>query len=115
MMAYGEIGFTLSSAKKKRMRLINDCAMYDVNERTIEINISVSFEILMKAKGYVQVPCDLEKMIRELLQFGLENDVENIIKTLGIIRERLSPNRDIQKGMLLLSGIDVDRCGNGNY
>lgn len=45
MMAYGEIGFTLSSAKKKRMRLINDCAMYDVNERTIEINISVSFEI----------------------------------------------------------------------
>ncbi len=87
--------------------------MYDVNERTIEINISVSFEILMKAKGYVQVPCDLEKMIRDLLQFRLENDVENIIKTLGIIQKRLSPNRDIQKGILVLSG--VDRYSNGKY
>lgn len=106
-MAYGEIGFTLSSAKKKRMRLINDCVMYDVNERTRGFNISVSFEILMKTKDYV--PCYVEKMIRELLQFGLDNDVENVIKTLGVIRERLSPNRDIQKGMLLLSGIDVDK------
>lgn len=110
-MAYGEIGFTLSLAKKKRMRLINDCVMYDVNERTRGFNISVSFEILMKTKDYV--PCDVEKMIRELLQFGLENDVENVIKTLGIIRERMSPNRDIQKGMLLLSG--VDRYSNGDY
>ena len=109
-MAYGEIGFTLSSAKKKRMRLINDCVMYDVNERTRGFNISVSFEILMKTKDYV--PCDVEKMIRELLQFGLDNDVENVIKTLGVIRERLSPNRDIQKGMLLLSGIDRY---SGNY
>ena len=110
MMAYGEIGFTLSSAKKKRMRLINDCVMYDVNERTRGFNISVSFEILMKTKDYI--PCDVKKMICDLLQFGLENDVENVIKTLGIIRERLSPNRDIQKGMLLLSGIDRY---SGNY
>ena len=91
--------------KNKRVRSINDCAMYDVNARTREINISVSFEMLMKTRDYI--PYDVEEMIRELLQFGLENDVENVIKTLGVIQERLSPNRDIREGMLLLSRIDI--------
>ena len=79
--------------------------MYDVNARTREINISVSFEISMKTRGYV--PSDVEKMIRELLEFGMENDVENVIKTLGIIQKRLPPYNDIRKGRLSLSRIDV--------
>lgn len=79
--------------------------MYDVNVRTREINISVSFEILMKTRG--QVPCDVEDMIRELLEFGMENDVENVIKTLGIIQKRLPPYNDIRKGRLFRCRIDA--------
>lgn len=79
--------------------------MYDVNAGTREIKISVSFEILMKTRGYV--PSDVEKMIRELLEFGAENEVENVIKTLGIIQKRLPPYNDIRKGRLSFSGIDV--------
>ena len=68
---------------------LNDYTMYDVNAGTREIKISVSFEILMKTRGYV--PSDVEKMIRELLEFGAEKEVENVIKTLGIIQKRLPP------------------------